>query len=225
MSDGNGSRRGSEEARAYAAELSGAFGRAVNLYRTRLGLSAVQLSNRCNEHGYPITRGTIAKIESNTRNAKMDVAEVLILAAALEVAPADLMFPGYPDRSFVVTPRTAMSSAGARQWFDADWSYNEFEQLHTPRVTLSKELRQAVDDFGHAVQAFENRHQVEVVSGDTYYLADYEYDAEAKGIGGWRKKQLEKEYAQIQSLQDRVVELGGYVQLPKWFGTFECLPF
>jgi transcriptional regulator with XRE-family HTH domain len=220
-----GAKRGSDDARAWASELAEAFGKAVQLHRKRLGLSAVQLSNRCAEIGYPITRATLAKIETNGRNSKMDLAEILTLAAALEVGPGDLAFPGYPYGLTRATPRATMPSVTARCWFDADYSYNEFEELHTPRITLSKELRQAVEDFESAVQSFARRHQIEdAVAGD-YYLADQRPPEKGREVDSFAKYQLGKEYAQIKELHGRVQELGGYVPLPGWFGTYYATPF
>lgn len=59
-------------------------------------MSAQQLALRCAELGLPtLTRSTIANLESGRRQY-VDVAELLILAAALQVAPAVLVFPvGY----------------------------------------------------------------------------------------------------------------------------------
>lgn len=222
----DGAKRGSDEARAWASELAEAFGKAVQLYRKRLGLSAVQLSHRCAEIGYPITRATLAKIETNGRNSKMDLAEILTLSAALEVTPSELMFPRYPDGFTRVTPRTTMRSVTARCWLEGDGSYNEFEELHTPRVTLSRALYRALDDFEHAVIAFGKRHKIEPGGPhDHFWLADQEFDKSAGGIGKYDRMVLQKEYDQIQELYDRVEDLGGHVDMPAWFGTFDCTPF
>lgn len=145
MTDGGSGRRGSETARAWATQIAEEFGRAVHFYRNRLGLSAVQLSNRCKEIGYPITRGTIAKIESNSRNAKMDVAEVLVLAAALEVAPIDLAFPGYPSKETRMVPKYITSAGEAADWFSASPDYQPFGRANSPRAEHSQQLRQAVE--------------------------------------------------------------------------------
>ena len=48
--------------------------------------------------GYPITRSQIANYESG-RKQGLDVVELLVIAAALDVAPLELLFPGEPESS------------------------------------------------------------------------------------------------------------------------------
>ncbi|WP_287219585.1 hypothetical protein [Rhodococcus sp. (in: high G+C Gram-positive bacteria)] len=89
--------RGSAEAKEWAAELAGRVGEEVRRLRADVhGMSAVQLANKTAELGYPITRGTIAKIESNSRAAKLDVAELLVLAQTLRVPPLQLLLTQAP---------------------------------------------------------------------------------------------------------------------------------
>lgn len=144
MSEDSTAKRGSDEARQWAQSLAKNFGDAVSFYRRRLGLSAVQLSARTREIGYPITRGAIAKIEGNHRNAKMDVAEVLTLATALEVAPVDLIFPLYPSFGTRATPRFTVSAAEAAAWLSASPDYQPFGRAHSPRAEHSQALREKV---------------------------------------------------------------------------------
>lgn len=224
MAEGDNAKRGSDAAREWARHVAGDIGRAVHLHRNRLGLSAVQLANRCREIGYPITRGTIAKIESNSRNGKMDVAEILVLAAALELAPADLMFPGYPADTQLVTPIAYMNSKTAREWFVGDRDYNEFAQLHTPRIVRSREISQAIEDFNRAVSAFEERRQPQCDNG-RWWLAGIRYDSDEHGMTAWDTAMLKDEYKVIEGLYEKVEAVGGSVIMPDWFETFDCAPF
>ncbi len=84
--------------------LSGVLGVAVLWRRKALKLTALQLAERTKALGYPITRVAISKIEGNKRAGKLDLAELLTLAAALEIPPALLLFPDYPsdDRAEVL---------------------------------------------------------------------------------------------------------------------------
>ena len=50
--------------------------------------------------GYPISRGAIAKMESNVRSGKVDVAEVPVLSAALDIPPVLLLFSGFSMDGF-----------------------------------------------------------------------------------------------------------------------------
>ena len=146
VDDENGkATRGDQGAKLWQKQLAESFGNAVQFHRKRLDLSAVQLSARTRERGFPITRGTISKIESNVRNSKMDVAEVLVLAAALEVAPIDLVFPGYPSTGTFPMPKFPTSAAEAHAWFLGSRDYQPFGRAHAPRADTSMELRQTVE--------------------------------------------------------------------------------
>jgi transcriptional regulator with XRE-family HTH domain len=82
-----------EAAKVWELELSGRVGVAVQTRRKALKLTAQQLAERTKALGYPVTRVAISKVEGNTRSGKLDVAELLVLAAALELPPAALLFP------------------------------------------------------------------------------------------------------------------------------------
>lgn len=84
--------RGSDTARSWRVHRGFAFGRAVAHARRDLGLSASELASRTSALGFPITRGTIARIEGNHRDGKVDLTEVVVLAEALEVPPLSLIY-------------------------------------------------------------------------------------------------------------------------------------
>lgn len=87
----------------------------VRRHRQEQGLSAQQLSERCAQVGMPIQRSVLANLESGRRST-VTVAEVLVLAAALRVAPAQLIFPvGYQEKVEVV-PGVEDSPYEAVQW-------------------------------------------------------------------------------------------------------------
>jgi transcriptional regulator with XRE-family HTH domain len=105
-----------ESARGWELTLSGRFGEAVATRRKVLGLSAIQLWERTVELGYPVTRISISKIENNARVGKLDVAEVLILAVALDIPPALLLFPDYPHGQVELLPGAVTESEQAVRW-------------------------------------------------------------------------------------------------------------
>jgi hypothetical protein len=78
--------------------------------------NTVQLAERTRQLGYPITRVAISKIESNLRAGKLDVAEWLVLSEALEIPPALLLFPGYPDGPVQGLPGNERPSVAAVWW-------------------------------------------------------------------------------------------------------------
>ena len=97
-------------------DLAGRIGHAVTRRRKQLLLTAVGLSERTEKLGYPITRVTISKIENNARAGKVDVAELLVLAAALEIPPVLLIFPGFPDAREQVLPGLMCASDAGARW-------------------------------------------------------------------------------------------------------------
>jgi transcriptional regulator with XRE-family HTH domain len=77
----------------WAHAVTARIGRRVAHFRDRAGLSAEDLSKLCAEAGLPsISRTVITKLENGRREA-ISVSEVQILAIALRVSVADLVFP------------------------------------------------------------------------------------------------------------------------------------
>jgi transcriptional regulator with XRE-family HTH domain len=106
-----------ESAKEFELVRAGWFGNAVSWRRKALNLTASELSRRTVERGYPISRGAIAKIESNLRSGKIDVAEVLVLAAALDIPPVLLLFPQFStDGRGVVLPGVLANEDEAVRW-------------------------------------------------------------------------------------------------------------
>ncbi|WP_156409400.1 XRE family transcriptional regulator [Mycobacterium sp. Root265] len=105
-----------EEAKAYEEDLAGQFAKALSRRRRAVKLTAIELSRRTEELGYPISRGAIAKMESNSRGGKIDVAELLVLAAALKIPPVLMLFPDFPYRAARVLPQVIAESSEAVAW-------------------------------------------------------------------------------------------------------------
>lgn len=97
-------------AKAWEETLSARVGATVQRLRTELGLTAVQLSERTRELGYPISRVAITKIENNSRAGKLDVSEWIVLAYALDVPPGALLYPDLPDGTVEVLPGWVLPS-------------------------------------------------------------------------------------------------------------------
>ncbi|QZT60207.1 helix-turn-helix domain-containing protein [Mycolicibacterium austroafricanum] len=95
--------------------MSKRVGGAVAARRKAIGLTAQRLADRCKELGVPIHRTTITKIENG--RPRFDLGELLVLAAALDVPPALLLFPGYPDEEIKqLLPGLDASSRAAVDW-------------------------------------------------------------------------------------------------------------
>lgn len=85
-------------------------------------MSAQQLADRCAELGLPIRRSVLANLESGRRET-LSVAELLVLAKALEVAPILLLFPlGYQE-TIEVVPGEEVPVPDAAMWFTGEMSW------------------------------------------------------------------------------------------------------
>jgi transcriptional regulator with XRE-family HTH domain len=109
-----------QTAKAWEMELAGRVGAAIKARRNALKLTAVELAERTKDLGYPVNRVAISKIEANLRSGKLDVAELLALAVALEIPPVLLLLPTYPDGSVDVLPRMTAATLKAREWLCGD---------------------------------------------------------------------------------------------------------
>ena len=77
----------------------------------------MELAERAADLGYPMTRVAISKIEGNSRAGKLDVAELLVLAAVLHIPPALLLAPDFPDGKVETRPGHSVDSREAVAWF------------------------------------------------------------------------------------------------------------
>ena len=106
-----------EVAKAWEMRVADRVGRAVQKRRKAQGWTGVELAERTAELGYPITRVAISKIERNSREGKLDVAELLVLAEALGIAPVLLLAPDFPDGEVETRPGHSVDSRQAVRWF------------------------------------------------------------------------------------------------------------
>jgi transcriptional regulator with XRE-family HTH domain len=74
------------------------------------------LSSRCGELGLPLDRNVITKIERGHRNS-VTVDEVMVLAAALDVAPIRLLFGVGTEAESEPLPGEVREPFRAAQWF------------------------------------------------------------------------------------------------------------
>lgn len=95
--------------------------REVRRYRERQRpkMSVQKLADKTDELGMPIPRSVLANLESGRRDT-ISVAEVLVLAAALDVAPIDLICPVGFDKQTEMLPGAAMDPLSAMRWFTGE---------------------------------------------------------------------------------------------------------
>lgn len=91
---------------------------AAAIKKARGKRSAQWLADRTAELNYPITRAQIANYESG-RKQSLDIAELVVLAAALNTSPVSLVFPGPYDEEVELFPGESHTQFMAAQWFSA----------------------------------------------------------------------------------------------------------
>jgi transcriptional regulator with XRE-family HTH domain len=124
----------------WAAEIAKRVGRRVARYRaqvpgekTKPGITAQALADRCTDLGMPMDRTVIAKLEKGTRQT-ITVGEVIVLARALGVPPVALLFGLGEDESTEILPEKSSDTWEALKWFTG-----ESDQLPGDRPTSEAE--------------------------------------------------------------------------------------
>lgn len=87
----------------------------IRLWRERRGLSALQLSERTKGLGYHIPRSVIANLENDRRDT-ISVAEILVVAAALDVPPIMLITAVGQEPAVEILPNVVVTPWKARGW-------------------------------------------------------------------------------------------------------------
>lgn len=109
-------------------EVSGIVGRRVRETRTRLGWSIERLADACSQAGASeLTVNALYALEGGRRDRAtgrrrrhVTVDELLVLAAAMETYPADLLVPrDLPDDApYQLSPGISTTAARARRWIE-----------------------------------------------------------------------------------------------------------
>jgi transcriptional regulator with XRE-family HTH domain len=94
---------------------------AAAIKSARASRSAQWLADETERLGYPISRAAIANYESG-RKKGLDVAELLVLAAALRIPPLTILFPELPDGPVELLPCVQTTSWDAAAWFSGEAS-------------------------------------------------------------------------------------------------------
>jgi hypothetical protein len=107
-----------DDGQQWAEDLVRRVGRAIK--KARRGKSAAWLSDRTEQLGYRVSPTVIAKLDSGHRGSVLSVAELWVLAAALGIPPALLLFPTFPDGAVEVLPGVSVSTLSARECLCGD---------------------------------------------------------------------------------------------------------
>lgn len=98
-------------------------------------MSAQRLADRCGELGVPISRSILADLE-NGRRGNISVAELIVLARALDVAPFDLLTPD--DGPVELLPGRFTSYPDAARWFATGLKMPLLEAIREQVAELSR---------------------------------------------------------------------------------------
>jgi transcriptional regulator with XRE-family HTH domain len=109
-----------ESAKQWQKDLALRVGASVQARRKDLKLTALALAERTAQLGYPISRVAIGKIETGHREGKFDLAELVVLAAALGIPPVMLIYPDLPHGSVEVLPGFERDATDTLEWFVGD---------------------------------------------------------------------------------------------------------
>lgn len=101
-----------------------------------LDVSGQWLSDRTHELGHRVSRSTISEIESGRRKS-ITIADLVILAAALDTVPIALIYPGPYSQDVRALPKLQVPQIWAVRWFSGD---------------LKSRSEVPFDDKGHSVQ-------------------------------------------------------------------------
>ena len=113
----------------WSVRLTADIGKRVAWFRQRATdadgkrLTVQALADRCAELGLPLARLTITKLERGLRQA-ITPAEIMVLAAALDVSPVELIFPVGRQNRTEVLPGIEGRTQDAAQWFAGDLNLN-----------------------------------------------------------------------------------------------------
>ncbi|WP_329148329.1 helix-turn-helix domain-containing protein [Streptomyces sp. NBC_01456] len=122
-----------EQSTEWPERLAATIAAEVLRYRRNQKMSAQRLSDRCAELGMEVPRAVISNLE-NGRRTSVSVAELLVLAAALDVPPAALVFPvGYAEETEAL-PGAMLPPYEAVRWFGGE-EQSAAPQAATPGVS------------------------------------------------------------------------------------------
>ena len=98
------------------------IGQRVAYFRKKAGprgITAQALADRCAELGHPLDRTVIAKLEKGLRQS-LTVADLFVLARALDVPPIALICPVDQEGTVEILPGQKVSTYDAMTWFTGE---------------------------------------------------------------------------------------------------------
>ncbi len=176
---------------------------AAAIKHARGARSAQWLADETERLGFPISRAAIANYESG-RKKGLDVAELLTLAAAMQIPPLALIFPDLPDGPVELLPNVTTTSWDAAAWFSGE-APSPLSDDETPSPTREYSLLRAVRERRAQLASIAQFHQWlnDIVARNKGALKSDDPDMRAF------KQQLEKLRDEVASLESTIRENGG----------------
>lgn len=161
--------------------------------------SAAAIAAETERLGYPLSRSLLANFE-NGRKQGLDVAELIVLAAALGVAPAAVVFPCLPAGQVEMLPGQPVPAEDALRWFSG-----EVDDVEGPRPDLAELLKATRDKF-----ALEER--LAGARGTVDYLATLKLKDERAEMLLWQSQLLVNSITkEIEELNSAIANIPGAV--------------
>jgi hypothetical protein len=126
----------------WAGRLVKGAAQAMRRARRRQGKSAQWLSDETERLGLRISPSVLAKLDIGQRGNALNIDELLVLSAALNMPPALLLFPGYPDGEVEFLPGRKTTSRQAVEWFSGQGRLPGEDSPTNPGVELVAAVRQ-----------------------------------------------------------------------------------
>jgi transcriptional regulator with XRE-family HTH domain len=141
---------------AWGTREAAALGRRVARRRDLLRLSAQDVAGRCARLGMSsLTRQVVSRMEHGRREA-VSTSELAVLAAALEMAPVDLLLPfGAGDIEYL--PGRTASPLDAARWWAGEASLGEDGSIgserHASTAMLFEDHQTVLAELGRALES------------------------------------------------------------------------
>jgi transcriptional regulator with XRE-family HTH domain len=180
-----------QQLETWGVRLVAQAGKSIRRARRKRDLTANQLSDLTADLGLRISPTVIAKLDSGHRGSVLNVDELLVLAAALNIPPMLLLFPGYPEQEVEFLPgRTALG------WEVADW-FSGRDRIPSGEGEIGPwnvgiELVQAVDSYSDSKDKIRT---AEEMPDDAPYKAEMLKDA---------VRQFQESMARIEELSQQL---------------------
>ncbi|UDF20117.1 hypothetical protein [Rhodococcus qingshengii] len=123
--------------------------RVADAIRKARGKSTVQwLSDRTAELGHRVSRSRISDLERGDRGGLLGVAELIVLAGALDVPPVVLLYPGLAEEKIKVLPGIEARSWDALRWFTGEAPMAELHSVEGFECHFEEASSTTISDVG-----------------------------------------------------------------------------